>query len=296
MFVWFVSEPPHDVPGVFTPVRDCVPSLQQPRHACNCFRSWRWVLCWKGLLIPLALLQYKEVLTEEGVPHFSTNAPKKQSILGNVCLNLLQQLSADETSPDDAFGAGWAEVWSRAKHGLKVDVLSGQGGSNYKHSRLQQTPLRWGDTCTWLYVSSEKTSPFDFSPLMIWNHDKGGGGVDVLPPRHGRWTNTITDSLTSFSFRNTPVYFPWKSTRGIKIKPKPWENAHRGWFGSRVQEKLWEGQYSGIRRLPMSSFLFYFPFCAAYWNRQPTFPFSTPRFSRFTGPWGATLAAASSGQ
>lgn len=70
-------------------------------------------------------------------------------------------------------------------------------------------------------------------------------------------------------------------TRGIKLKPEPWEKAQHGWFGSSVQEKLWEGQYSGIRRFPVSSLIpFFFVFCASCWNRQPTFPSSTPKFSR----------------
>lgn len=46
--------------------------------------------------------------------------------------------------------------------------------------------------------------------------------------------------------------------------------------GLAAQEKLWEGQCSGIRRFPMSSLLFYFPCCASCSNRQPTFPSSTP--------------------
>lgn len=84
-------------------------------------------------------------------------------------------------------------------------------------------------------------------------------------------------------YRNTLVYFLWNSTRAIMPKPKSWESAHHGWFGSSVQEKLWEGQYSGIRRFPMSFLLFGFVFCASCWNRQPTFSSFTPKFNCLPG-------------
>lgn len=84
--------------------------------------------------------------------------------------------------------------------------------------------------------------------------------------------------------RNTLVYFLWKSTRRIQLKTKAlgkcspwlvWQQSTREALRGTIQ---WYQEVSHVPFLILFSF-----FCAPCWNRQPTFPSSTPKFNRFTG-------------